>query len=141
MMTMMTNVLRTYSNLIKLKTFDERLDYLKLYQNPGDKTFGSLRGYNQSFYRSREWKNVREFVLIRDQGLDLGVIGYEITSRFLVHHMNPVVPDDLFNNTHLVLDPEFLITTQFNTHQLIHYSSNRLYSIEERKQGDTTLWK
>lgn len=133
-------MIKTYSELTSIDGFHNRLAYLRLFQNPSQKTFGSLRGLNQSFYASSEWRIVRKFVIVRDFGRDLGIEGREIFSPILVHHMNPVTPYDLTYNLDLVLDPEYLITTQFSTHQLIHYSRHDVVEVEERTPGDTTLW-
>lgn len=135
--------LRTYSELKELKTFQERFDYLKLGGKVGETTFGFDRYLNQQFYRSKEWKQVRNQVIIRDDGNDLGIEGFEITKAIYVHHMNPMIIKDLLEDIEKVLNPEFLICTSFNTHEAIHYSDESLlseYFLVERKPGDTTLW-
>jgi hypothetical protein len=133
---------RRYSELRRIPTFEERFSYLDLRGQVGEQTFGSNRWFNQRFYRSREWRHVRDIVILRDNGCDLGVPGYEIHGRIMIHHMNPVTMEDLTNGTALVLDPEYLITTTQRTHNAIHYGGVSLLPrpIVERKPGDTKLW-
>lgn len=133
---------RTYSELRRLPTFEERYDYLVLRGEVGKATFGFDRWINQRFYRSREWRKVRDFVVVRDNGCDLGVPGYEIYARLMVHHMNPIVPEDLERGEAWVLDPEYLITTTHRTHNAIHYGDDSLLVKPpvERRPGDTKLW-
>lgn len=135
-------MIRTYSELRHIETFEERFDYLRLLGDVGVETFGSDRYLNQNFYRSREWQVLRDFVIARDLGRDLGVEGYEIYSDILVHHMNPVTLDDIRHGSGNLLDPNYLITTTRLTHNAIHYgrepNSPRL--VVERKPGDTKLW-
>ena len=133
---------RTYSELRRLETFEERFDYLVLRGEVGAATFGFDRWINQRFYRSREWQSVRDFVIVRDNGCDLGIPGYEIHARLMVHHMNPVTPEDLERGEAWVLDPEYLITTTHRTHNAIHYGDDSLLVKPpvERRAGDTTLW-
>jgi hypothetical protein len=133
---------RTYSELRRLTTFEERFDYLSMSGEVGKTTFGFDRWINQQFYRSREWKQVRDYVVVRDGGCDLGIPGYEIHAQLLVHHMNPVTPEDLIGGEAWILDPEFLITTTHQTHNAIHYGDMSLISRApvERRPGDTKLW-
>lgn len=133
---------RSYSELRRLSTFEERYEYLALRGEVGKTTFGFDRWVNQQFYRSREWKQVRDFVVVRDNGCDLGILGHEIHSQLMVHHMNPIVPEDLEHGEAWVLDPEFLITTTHRTHNAIHYGDSSLLvkPYEPRKAGDTKLW-
>jgi len=133
---------RTYSELRRLSTFEERFEYLSLQGGVGQTTFGFDRWLNQQFYRSREWHQVRDSVVFRDGACDLGVPGYDIHSRLLVHHMNPVTPDDLIRGEEWVLDPEYLITTTHRTHNAIHYGDQSLIlkPLVERRPGDTKLW-
>lgn len=133
---------RTYTELSRLETFEERFDYLSLEGVVGQDTFGFDRWINQGFYRSREWKNVRSAVIVRDRGCDLGVPGYEIHSHLLVHHMNPVMRDDILHGEDWIIDPEFLIVTSHQTHNAIHYGDERLLPRGPivRKPGDTRLW-
>lgn len=137
----MTRV-RTYSELSRLHTFDERYQYLKLSGVVGESTFGFDRWINQEFYRSRQWKSIRDYVIVRDNGCDLGVPGFEIHRGLLVHHMNPVSVDDIMHGDEWILDPNFLITTSHRTHNAIHYGDESLLPREPivRKLGDTKLW-
>lgn len=133
---------RSYSELRRFTTFEERFAYLSLRGEVGRATFGFDRWINQQFYRSREWKQVRDYVIVRDEGCDLGIPGYDIHARLLVHHMNPIVPDDLVQGEEGVLDPEYLITTTHRTHNAIHYGDESLIrrAPVERRPGDTKLW-
>lgn len=134
--------IKTYSELRTLPTFEERFEYLVLYGKVGHATFGAERYLNQQFYRSREWRNIRNDVIIRDGGCDLSLPGYEIFDRIYVHHMNPITVEDIDNNYDLLINPEFLICTSFNTHQAITFGTkNNLFTMpRERRKGDTTLW-
>lgn len=138
----MTNI-RTYSELITFPTFKERFNYLKLSGLVGESTFGFDRYLNQMFYRSQRWKEIRDFVIIRDNGCDLGVEGYEIHSRIIIHHMNPITIEDIRKESEYLLDPEFLICTIHNTHNAIHYGDeNLLIKVPiERSKNDTCPWK
>lgn len=135
---------RTYTELSKLKTFEERFEYLRLDGQVGKETFGFDRIFNQIFYRSVEWKRVRDQVIIRDCGCDLGVLGHEIYGqRILIHHMNPISLEDLERRTEILMNPEYLITTIHNTHQAIHYGDEDLLIKlpRERTKNDTCPWK
>jgi len=138
----MTTKIRTYSELSKLHTFEERFKYLALHGVVGNDTFGFDRWINQMFYRSSEWKRIRQHVIVRDNGCDLGIDGYEIHDRIYVHHMNPMEPEEVFEGALNILDPEFLITTTHTTHNAIHYGDERQLpkKFVERKRGDTKLW-
>jgi hypothetical protein len=133
---------RTYSELRQLDTFEERFRYLRLKGILGFVTFGFDRWINQRFYKSQEWKVVRNEVIVRDNGCDLGIPGYEIYSELIVHHMNPLKIDDIKHGENWIIDPEFLITTTLRTHNAIHYGDENLLSRDPivRKSGDTTLW-
>ncbi len=135
-------MIRTYSDLIKHSSFEDRFEYLSLHGDVGRSTFGFDRYLNQRFYTSREWKQLRNHVIIRDEGRDLGVEGYEIEGRLLIHHMNPVSPNDIVDQSLTLLDPEFLITTTHRTHNAIHYGDRSLLPqpFIERQRGDTKLW-
>lgn len=134
-------MIRTYSELQRLKTFDERFDYLKLHGITGIATFGFDRWVNQQFYHSLEWKTVRYQVIARDNGCDLGIAGHEIYSGLIIHHMNPVSLNDIIHKEEWISDPEFLITTSLQTHNAIHYGKNTLpRGPIERRFGDTKLW-
>lgn len=136
-------MIRTYSELITIPNFEDRYEYLKLSGKVGKETFGYNRYLNQLLYRSKEWKRVRDQVIIRDNGCDLGVRGFEIGGRILIHHMNPITVDDVLNRPEYCLDPEFLICVSNNTHEAIHYSDKGLLLIEPiiRKPNDTIPWR
>ena len=137
-----TMKIRTYLELRRLETFEERFDYLNLQGEVGRETFGFDRWINQRFYKSREWQDIRNHVIIRDNSCDLGVPGYEIYSGLLVHHMNPFSLDDLKHGEEWIIEPNFLITTSLQTHNAIHYGDKSLLPRGPitRKSGDTTLW-
>lgn len=139
---MMSN-LRTYRELSKLKTFDERFKYLQLYGQIGKETFGYNRYLNQQFYLSKEWKEVRRLVIVRDNGCDLGISDRIITGRIYIHHMNPITMDDLIHGSDLMLNPEYLISTSTMTHEAIHYGDERLLISDyvERSPYDTCPWR
>lgn len=138
-------MMKTYSELSKLKTFEERFSYLKLSGKVGAETFGSHRYLNQTLYNSKEWRKIKQEVILRDGGFDLGVIddNYQILGRIYIHHMNPITIEDIVNRREWVLSPEFLISTSFNTHQAIHYSDESLLLLPpiERFVNDTCPWK
>lgn len=134
---------RCYSELVELTTFEERFEYLKLDEGGvGRATFGFDRQINQNFYMSQFWKDVRREVLIRDNGCDLGIPGYEIHLGPLVHHMNPMTLEDILHNETWILDPEFLILTTHTTHNEIHFgrTSSLPRVVTERSPRDTNLW-
>ena len=136
--------MRTYSELLKLSTFEDRFNYLSLGGIVGDETFGFERYLNQKLYSSEEWKQVRHFVIVRDGGCDLGILDLDIKGYVYVHHMNPISLDDIENHNPDIFDPEYLITVSLATHNAIHYGdANYLKTIEliERKPGDTCLWR
>lgn len=133
----------SYSELITLPTFEERYRYLRKSGIVGEETFGSHRHLNQLLYRSPEWRQVRNQVIIRDNGCDLGMEGYEIRDRVYIHHINPITMDDILNRTPALFDMDNLICVSFNTHQAIHYGDESLLpiiSFTERTPGDTKLW-
>lgn len=135
-------MIRTYSELLTHDSFEDRFEYLRLHGGVGRSTFGFDRYLNQQFYTSYEWKSLRNHVIVRDQGRDLGVDGYNIHSRILIHHMNPVTPEDILHRELSLLDPEYLITTTHRTHNAIHYGDKSLLPqpVVERRKGDTKLW-
>ena len=135
-------MIKTYSEMIELPDLESRYDYLKLDGIVGDSTFGYDRWMNQQFYRSSEWKRIRDFVLVRDYGCDLADREFPIHSRPIIHHMNPMQVSDLTQHNEDVLDPEFLITTSHRTHNAIHYGDQNLIPQKfiPRAQGDTKLW-
>ena len=134
--------IRSYSELRRLETFEERFEYLKLGGEVGKTTFGFDRWINQSFYTSYEWRRCRDQVIARDMGLDLGVDGYEIFDKIIIHHMNPLAVRDITEGDQSIVDPEFLITTTHRTHNAIHYGDADLLPkpLVERRAGDTKLW-
>jgi len=134
--------IRTYSELRRLETFEERFEYLVLRGEVGQATFGFDRWMNQQFYTSREWRDARRAVIIRDQGCDLGVPGYEIEGGLLIHHINPMTPDDIRQGREWIVDPNYLITTTHRTHNAIHYGDASLLPQQpvQRRPGDTALW-
>ena len=136
-------MIRTYSELSRLETFEDRYRYLALKAMVGDPTFGFDRYINQQFYTSPQWRQVRHHVIVRDNGLDLGVDGYEIHTKLVIHHMNPMTVDEISHGDDVILDPEFLITTTHRTHNAIHYGDERLLPrpLVERRPGDTALWQ
>jgi hypothetical protein len=134
--------IRSYRELRRLETFEERFEYLSLRGVVGESTFGFDRWINQRFYRSQEWKNVRSQVILRDLGCDLGIIGYEIFTGLLVHHMNPLSSENIAQVDEWILDPEYLITTSLQTHNAIHFGDESLLPRGPvvRQPGDTKLW-
>lgn len=140
----MMKIIRTYSELITLPTFEERYRYLRLSGQVGRETFAFERYVNQRFYKSQEWLSVRDFVIVRDYGCDLAVDGYDIHGRIIIHHMNPVCPDDIRECTDILLNPEYLITTTHATHNAIHYGDENLLlsnALKERQKNDTCPWR
>lgn len=133
---------RRFSELRRLQTFGDRFDYLELAGQVGGITFGFDRYLNQQFYTSRQWRQVRDVVILRDNGCDLGIKGYEIAHDLLVHHMNPLAVEDLVDGDEWVLDPEFLICTTKRTHNAIHFGDRNLLPrpVIARESGDTLLW-
>lgn len=143
-MTMMrlTNI-KNYTELIKLKNFIDRFEYLKLDGTVGQDTFGFERYLNQGFYHSAEWRAIRDQVIARDLGCDLGIDGYEIHGRIYIHHMNPITVDDIQKITEYLLDPEYLICTTHETHNALHFGDASLLVTEPvvRTPFDTCPWK
>lgn len=136
-------MIRTYSELQRFSTFKERFEYLSLKGQVGEETYGFDRWINQQFYRSREWKQVRNRIIVRDSGCDLGIAGREIRDHIIIHHMNPILIDDIRDSSKYLLDPEYLICTSHTTHEAIHYGDESLLISEpiERKPNDTCPWK
>lgn len=134
---------KTYLELSQLKTFEERFKYLQLNGAVGQDTFGFNRYLNQALYGSKEWRKVRNEVIIRDNGCDLGVYGYDICDRILIHHLNPITVDDVLNRNPEVFDLNNLICVSHRTHNAIHYGDESLLvtNVNERSKNDTCLWK
>jgi len=139
----MKTMIRTYSELSKRQTFEERYRYLQLNGIVGEETFGFDRFLNQQFYRSREWKAIRDMVIVRDNGCDLGVEGYEIHGKIYIHHMNPISKLDVRTQSDFLLNPEYLICTTHATHNSIHYGDEKLLmsTLVERVPNDTCPWR
>lgn len=137
-------MIRTYTELSRLKTFKERFDYLRLNGKVGVDTFGFDRVFNQRFYLSTEWKRIRDKVITRDNGCDLGIEGHVIYGqRIIIHHLNPISLSDIELGTEFLLNPEYLITTIHSTHNAIHYGDESLLALApvERVKNDTCPWK
>lgn len=135
-------MIRTVHELKRYRTFEDRFEYLRLTGVVGESTFGFDRYLNQRFYTSREWKDLRHEVIARDLGCDLGIEGYEIFSRPIIHHMNPMTRQDIVHGNMDILNPDYLITTTHRTHNAIHYGDSSLLvkPFAERRPGDTLLW-
>ena len=133
--------MKTFKELSKLISFDERYNYLKLKGVVGESTFGYDRYLNQILYNSKRWKRSRDEVIIRDNGCDLGVDGHRIYGRIIIHHMNPISIEDIRCRTDYLLNPEYLICTCLRTHNAIHYGNLSPNIITERSRGDTCPWK
>lgn len=139
----MKTMIRTYTELMKLKTFEERYRYLKLTARVGEETFGFDRYLNQQFYKSKEWKSIRNEIIIRDNACDLGIPEREMNDRIIIHHMNPIVKYDLIHQTDFLLNPNYLICTSRQTHLAIHYGDEDLLfkGLVERAKNDTCPWR
>lgn len=135
--------IRTYSELLTLPTFEERFRYLKLDGKIGEETFGFKRWINQEFYHSNEWISFRNSIIVRDNGCDLGLPGFEINGSVLIHHLNPISYDDIIRLDSCVFDPENVICTKLHTHNAIHYGDEGLLitAPKERSRNDTCPWK
>ena len=136
-------MIRTYSELCQIPSYKERFEYLKLDGVVGKATFGSKRYLNQKFYTSDEWKRVRDIVIVRDLGCDLGFPGYDIYGQIQVHHMNPMIVEDVISHSSEILNPEFLICTSYQTHKAIHYGTEEMLVLPpvERTKNETCPWK
>lgn len=137
------NIIRTYEELIKYKSFKERYNYLKLDGIIGEETFGFDRYLNQKFYNSIEWKQIRDQVIARDMGNDLALEEYPINGKIFIHHMNPINKNDIYNHSDNLLNINYMVCVSFETHNAIHYGY--LSSLSEdpiiRTRNDTTLWQ
>jgi hypothetical protein len=136
-------IIRTYSGLLRLNTFEERYEYLRLDGTVGKETFGFDRFINQRFYKSLEWKRVRDIVIVRDDGCDMGVKNREIQGKILIHHMNPISLKDIMAQSEYLLNPEYLISTSGSTHNAIHYGDEKILiqAPAERSKNDTCPWR
>lgn len=136
-------MIRTYSELVRLPTFEERFEYLKLRGQVGYETFGPERYLNQELYRSKLWRSIRNKVIIRDESFDLGIEDYEIFDKVIIHHMNPITVEDVINRDPKIFNPEFLICVSDRTHRAIHYGDRKLLPkvAMERSKNDTCPWK
>lgn len=137
-------MIRRYSELVQLSTFEERFNYLRLNGTVANETFGFDRYLNQRFYKSPEWRRVRQQIILRDKGCDLGISDREIFGNIIIHHMNPISIEDIENNPELLFDPEYLICVSLDTHNAIHYgdeSYTQRNMVVDRRPGDTTLWR
>lgn len=134
--------IRTYSELSRLETIEDRYKYLKLSGEVAEQTFGLERYINQRFYRSTQWKQIRNHIIVRDNGCDLGVDGYEVYGQLTIHHMNPMTVADIRDGNSAILDPEYLIAVAHQTHNAIHYGDERQLPRPpvSRRAGDTKLW-
>ena len=139
----MTMNIRTYSKLITIPNFEERYNYLKLNGIVGKETFGQDRYLNQLLYRSSDWRSFRDRIIIRDNGCDLACEGFELQSRIIIHHIDPITVEDIINKHPKVFDPENVVSTSHNTHLAIHYGDKNLISIGpiNRHKNDTCPWK
>lgn len=135
--------IRTYSELMELKTFEERYNYLKLGGKVGAETFGNERYLNQKFYKSKEWRAIRDYVIIRDGACDLGLDDRSIEGKIFIHHMNPISKEDIIDQTDYLLNPEYLICVTKKTHDAIHYGTKEIESDEPimRSKNDTCPWR
>lgn len=134
---------KSYLEMVEFPTFEERLNYLMLDGKVGEDTFGFDRYLNQALYKSREWRSLREKIIIRDNGCDLGVEGYEINDRILIHHINPITQEDILDRAPIIFDPNNLISVTKRTHDAIHYSSALIVTNKPkiRTANDTCPWK
>lgn len=140
---MTSMIIRTYTELMKLQTFEERFRYLKLVARVGEETFGFDRYLNQQFYHSQEWKSIRNEIIIRDNACDLGITGREMNKGIIIHHMNPITKDDLIHQSDFLLNPDYLICVSKKTHSAIHYGDESLLfdGLVERSKNDTCPWR
>ena len=133
---------RSYEEMIKIDDYKARYEYLKLNSIPGDETFGSHRHLNQKFYRSKMWTQLRNRIIVRDEGCDLAHKDFEIPGRIIIHHINPIAPNDIVHGTDMLMDPNNLVCVSHQTHNAIHYGDTHLLAEDYvgRAPGDTKLW-
>lgn len=137
-------MIRTYTELIEIPTFEERFEYLKLKGEVGNQTFGYDRYLNQNFYKSSLWRQLRHKIILRDMGCDLAIEGHEIYGKIIIHHMNPITANDIEESSIYLMNPEYLICVSHDTHQAIHYGDRSLLNEREfvdRRPNDTSPWK
>ncbi len=139
----MSRSIRRYSELVSIPTFQERFEYLKLDGDVGKETFGYDRWLNQRFYSSPEWRKFRRDIIVRDRGCDLGVLGYDIPDKVVIHHMNPITMEDILEHSERAWNPEYVISCSHETHEAIHYNGSILFTktFAERRPNDTCPWK
>ena len=135
--------MKNYSELIKLPTFSERFQYLSIGGEVGKETFGYERYLNQKFYKSKEWRDLRNYIIVRDKGCDMALDGYEIPGRVIIHHMNPIGSQDITSRTEFLMNPEYLVCVSYDTHNAIHYGNEQLITLEHtvRIANDTCPWR
>lgn len=135
-------IVKNYADLRRLKTFDDRFKYLRIGGSVGASTFGFDRAFNQRFYTSREWKQIRNSIIVRDNGCDLGIEGFDIFDKIYIHHMNPMTIQDIERGGDFILDPNYLISVAHTTHNAIHFGNSSTLKIipDKRRPGDTRLW-
>lgn len=134
-------MIKTYSELIRIPTYEGRIRYLQVQSKPGQETFGHLRLLNQRFYTSPLWRSIRDRVIIRDNGFDLAMAGHPLLDRIVIHHINPILPEQLYNVDPMVIDLENLVSTYHATHELIHYGTNIPKQVVVRQPNDTCPWR
>lgn len=136
-------MIRTYTEMLRFHTFEDRFHYLKLNGSVGEDTFGYDRYLNQMFYKSTEWRRLRDYVITRDNGCDLAIPDLDILDRIIVHHLNPLKVEDVIEHTEFLLDPNYLVCVSNETHRAIHYGDERMLFIEPiiRRPNDTSPWR
>lgn len=136
-------MIRCYNDLIQLKTFEERFQYLKINGKVGEETFGLDRYINQQLYKSQKWRSTRSRIIIRDDGCDLGIDGRQLDDYIVVHHMNPIALEDIEEERDIVFDPDYLICCSTRTHRAIHFGDENLLIRDPviRRPNDTCLWR
>lgn len=135
---------KSYSDLIKFSDYMERYNYLRIGGGVGAQTFGNERYLNQVLYKSQEWKSFRRDIIIRDNGMDMGLDGFPISGIILIHHINPITAKDIINRAPCIFDPENVISVSLKTHNAIHYGDESLLDVDilvERKPNDTCPWR